>query len=619
MASGSFSVSVAGDDPFPLNECFMIVPEQEYADLLEDYKRLEIRYQKICRSLTWLRLFSFLGILISLYTGLNMVPAWPGFTLAVAFAVSLAILVILHVSHTRKRDFYSRLRNLCEAEIRALRFEYLDFEDGAGFMDNMHAFSGDIDLFGPGSAFQYINRTVTFMGRMQMADWLTHPCLDPEEITLRQESCREMSGKTAWRLDFAASGIENPSGDKPDNLFKWLKENNLFKSHSLWNKLLLGWQALLLLLLFSVIAGWLEYGYLLLAGFGNLVLLGAHIRRINGIARMFGKTYTMLESSAALIGKLGKAGFKTPWISSRIELLLIREGSAIREMEQLRKLLQRFDSRNNLLVGFFRNALFVTDLQLVIRMEEWKIRNAAHIPHWLEVLGQLDALNSLATFAFNNPGYAYPVPVSGDFRLEANELGHPLISGKERICNDFRMNGWHAILVLTGANMAGKSTFLRTVGLNHILAHTGGPVCATGYRFLPSRLITSIRTNDSLIKHESYFYAELKKLKSIIDALEKGEEVFILLDEVLKGTNSNDKLNGSLILIRKLLQLSSSGIIATHDIALGELSREFPDQISTSCFEAEIKEDQLHFDYKLKPGTARNMTAIFLMKQMGIV
>jgi len=173
--------------------------------------------------------------------------------------------------------------------------------------------------------------------------------------------------------------------------------------------------------------------------------------------------------------------------------------------------------------------------------------------------------------------------------------------------------------VLTGANMAGKSTFLRTVGLNHILAHTGAPVCAIEYSFTPVSLITSIRTNDSLIKHESYFYAELKKLKSIMDALNDGRELFILLDEVLKGTNSNDKLGGSIILLRRLIGKQVSGIIATHDIALGELDKEFPDNIHNYCFEADISEGGLSFNYRLRPGIAQNMTALFLMKQMGIV
>ena len=594
-------------------------PAQEYTNLLKDYGHSENRYRQICKTLTWLRLFSFLSILLSLYFALTLTPAWPGFVSAAGFLILLVILVIINASCNRKRDFYSRLCNLCKAELKVLNFEYPDFENGAEFADPNHAFSSDLDLFGQGSVFQYINRTVTFMGRRQLALWLTNPCLDSHEILLRQVSCRELSGNTGWRLHFAAKGIENPADDDPGNLFRWLKEENLFSKHSVWKKILPVWQLLMGILLVSVITGWIGYPVLVLAGLMNLAVVGAYIRRINRVAGLFGKSYSLLASSTELLSMLGEAGFNTPWISGRVEQLITGEGSAVKEMDLLRRLLQRFDSRNNLLVGFSRNALFMTDLLLVIRMEEWKNRNAAQIPGWLEVLGQVDALNSLATFAYNNPGYAYPRPVSGNFNMNATEMGHPLIPATERVCNPFTMNGWHSILVLTGANMAGKSTFLRTIGLNHILAHTGGPVCAADFEFLPSRLITSIRTNDSLIKHESYFYAELKKLKSIIETLEQGTELFILLDEVLKGTNSNDKLNGSLILIRKLLQLPTSGLIATHDIALGELSKEFPDHISNGCFEAEIQEDQLHFDYRFKAGIARNMTALFLMKQMGIV
>jgi DNA mismatch repair ATPase MutS len=234
-------------------------------------------------------------------------------------------------------------------------------------------------------------------------------------------------------------------------------------------------------------------------------------------------------------------------------------------------------------------------------------------------LGEIDALCSIATFACNNPGYAFPEPVKGDFILEAKELGHPLIPQNDRICNDFTLQGWRNIQILTGANMAGKSTFLRTIGLNMVLAHMGAPACASLFRFRPTILMSSIRTNDSLIKHESYFYAELKKLKNIIETLEQRQEVFILLDEVLKGTNSKDKLNGSITLVRKLLRFPMSGIIATHDLALGELENELPGNIHNCCFEADISDGQLSFDYKLRKGAAKNMTALFLMKKLNIV
>jgi hypothetical protein len=597
----------------------METPEQAYSLRQVEFEQTFSRYQKISKTLAWLRLFTFLSLLVFLYIGLSSKKPVIGLVIAGTCLILLIILIILNASYNRKRDYFSHLVELCKKEIKAIRHDFLEFPDGSEFIDNSHAYASDIDLFGPGSAYQYINRTVTHLGKLRLVAWLKSPCLDADEIDSRQEACREASAHIDWRLQFAACGHETEVKDSPDSLLDWIKLPDIFSNHKRLTQIISVWQAVMVLILIIVVAGWINYNYLVLVGLINLGIVGAYLKKINEVSHFFGKSYSMMTKYSGLFSKISESGFKTSWMRQRIDLLVSGNGSAAIEIGILRKLLQQFDSRNNLLVGFSRNALFLTDLLLVIKMETWRRNNKGNIQKWLEVLGQVDAMNSLATFAFNNPGYSFPVPVEGEFSLEAKGLGHPLIPQEERVCNAFSLENWHTLVVLTGANMAGKSTFLRTIGINHILAHTGSPVCATDYRFKPSLLITSIRTNDSLIKHESYFYAELKKLKSIIDALEQGQEVFILLDEVLKGTNSNDKLNGSIILIKKLLQLQTSGIIATHDISLGELEKEFPDHIINRCFEAEISNGQLIFDYKLKQGTAKNMTALFLMKQMNIV
>jgi hypothetical protein len=597
----------------------METPEKIYSDKLADFEKSRNYYHRYCKLFAWLRLIAFLAILLFIYVALSSEDPVFGFILALISAMAMSILIYLNITFSRKRDHYACLVGLCERELKALRHDFFEFPDGKDFIDGSHAFSSDIDLFGIGSAFQYINRTVTHMGKSCLASWLSNPCIDPQEIAARQDACREMATKTDWRLQFEATGLDKELADSPDSLIKWAFLPDLFKNHNNLVRILQGWQLVMLMLTLFVIAGWVQYNLLILLGLINLVIVGVYLKRINEVSHFFGKTYSAMAKYSGLFKWISQSGLNEQWMQSRIRMIGKGETSAASEIGALRRLLQQFDSRNNLLIGFFRNALFLTDLMLVIKMEKWRQKNKENIQKWIDVLGEIDALNGIATFAFNNPEYAYPVPVAGEFSLEARNLGHPLIPAGERICNDFLLSGWHSLVVLTGANMAGKSTFLRTIGINHILAHTGAPVCATEYRFKPALLITSIRTNDSLIKHESYFYAELKKLKSIIDALEQGKEVFILLDEVLKGTNSNDKLNGSIILIKKLLQMQTSGIIATHDISLGELENEFPGNITTSCFEAEISNGQLIFDYKLKQGTAKNMTAIFLMKQMNIV
>jgi DNA mismatch repair ATPase MutS len=223
----------------------------------------------------------------------------------------------------------------------------------------------------------------------------------------------------------------------------------------------------------------------------------------------------------------------------------------------------------------------------------------------------------LGIFAYNNPDYAYP-EVSDTFMFEAKELGHPMINRSACVRNDVEMNGQPFFLVVTGANMAGKSTYLRTAGINLVLACAGAPVCAVSLRFYPYRLVTNLRTSDSLTENESYFFAELKRLKMIIDRLQSGDRLFIILDEILKGTNSEDKQKGSIALMRQLVSLEGNGIIATHDLVLGILEKEFPGAIKNYRFEAGIDGEQLSFTYKIQEGVARNMNASFLMKQMGI-
>jgi DNA mismatch repair ATPase MutS len=597
----------------------MTIPEKEYSGILDGAVKEHIRWQRLHNRISWLRLALFVAAILFFYLALTRSETVFWFVLSGSALVLLISLVYLSATTAVKRDYFSRLKSLAQKELDALKFEFLQFPDGAEFINNSHAYSSDIDLFGQGSLYQYINRTVTPMGCLRLVDWLESPCLDSKEIRARQEACKELSADPARRLHFAASGQESPEAGTHERLVRWSQLPDLFRNHSLWIIVIRFWQVVMLALLLTVIAGIVPYQVLILVAFVNLAVVGAFIGKINRTYRIFDKSLKQLETYRNLIGKVNAERVNSIWMSERLKALGTGEYSAATEMAKLNRLLHRFDSRNNLLVGFFRDALFLTDISLVLKMEVWRGQNKDNVRLWLDALGDVDAMNSLATYAYNNPSYCFPEVAEGAFCLESRDLGHPLISYEERMCNHFSITDWHKLVVLTGANMAGKSTFLRTVGINQVLAHTGAPVCASFYRFSPVSLITSIRTNDSLIKHESYFYAELKKLRHIIESLERGNEVFILLDEVLKGTNSNDKLNGSKILVSKLLGMKTSGIIATHDIALGEMEKDFPGKIINCCFEAQIQDGQLVFDYKLHSGTAQNMTALFLMKQMKIV
>jgi DNA mismatch repair ATPase MutS len=291
---------------------------------------------------------------------------------------------------------------------------------------------------------------------------------------------------------------------------------------------------------------------------------------------------------------------------------------ASRLFKELSQLTGELEQRANLLVHAVLNPLLLWDIKKSVQLEVWKHRHGKNLLQWIDTLGELDAYCSLGTFAFNHPDYVYPILTDRYFEMSGKNLGHPLMNPAKCVRNPVTIEKHPYFLIITGANMAGKSTYLRTVGVNFVLGVIGAPVCAEELTLYPAKLITSLRTADSLNDNESYFFAELKRLKIVIDELRAGEKLFIILDEILKGTNSIDKQKGSLALMRQLVALQASGIIATHDLVLGNLEQEFPDNIKNYRFEADIQNDELSFSYQLREGIAQNMNASFLMQKMGI-
>ena len=275
------------------------------------------------------------------------------------------------------------------------------------------------------------------------------------------------------------------------------------------------------------------------------------------------------------------------------------------------------EHRNNLLIGLLGNGVLLWDLWAAKRTEAWITSHGVSVRQWFEVIAEMDAACSLGNFAFNHPSFTYPeILNSGETILEVTDLAHPLLREEDRVPNDFSI-GKGMFYIITGANMAGKSTFLRSLTLSMVMARCGLPVCATSMRYRPLPLITSMRTEDSLARNESYFFAELKRLKQLVDALEGGPH-FVLLDEILKGTNSKDKARGSRLLLERLVNSGATGLIATHDLSLCQAA-EVLEQVQNFYFDAEIRKGELYFDYTLRPGVCSNMNASFLLRKMGII
>ncbi|MBR4327172.1 MAG: hypothetical protein IKP73_16785, partial [Bacteroidales bacterium] len=275
--------------------------------------------------------------------------------------------------------------------------------------------------------------------------------------------------------------------------------------------------------------------------------------------------------------------------------------------------------RANMMVIIFGQGILCYDIQINIKFENWLRRHSAEIQQWILMAHDCDFLMSLANLKYNHPEWSEPQPVEGSFILNAKSAGHPLLDPAKMVCNDINFSNCPFLTILTGANMAGKSTYLRTIGVNLVLAQIGAVVCAKEFKFSPVEIMTSIRTSDSVQDNESYFFAELKRLQRIVNRLEQGATLFIIVDEMLRGTNSKDKHDGSQKFIEKLLHYNCYGIFATHDIDIGNLRDTHPQNVNAKCFEISFEGDNLIFDYTLKDGISQNLNASYLMRKMGII
>ena len=598
---------------------------EENENLIEKYKQLAeknnllcMKHKKILFTLSLLRLIVFAGGIGIAIVGFTLSPE------AGIISVILTIILFLYLLnryeiHSERKEFFGNLETINRNEINALSGDLSPYINGNRWINTDHDFSNDIDLFGQDSLFHFLNRTVTGQGRDTLAHWLSQPYGISGEIKQRQEAISELSSKTEWRQEFMAHGI-GKSLEKEDieGLLDWLTDKSRFLSSpflkiAIWLFPVLAFTSLLLL-----IAGWIPYPVFTLFFLINLLFVLAEIRNTGKIHMQVSKKHEFLSSLSRLLSSFEKEPFKAVILSDLKSKISSGELSAVNRIRKLSRIIQSFDSRLNLFVGFILNGLLLWDFHCIRSLEKWKEESKDQFPVWLVQIGEIDAFISLANFAFNNQDYCYPVLSGHGIIFSASRIGHPLIKRDKRVCNDFIINGRGKVFIITGANMAGKSTFLRTVAVNFILAMTGAPVCAIEFKCTPLKLFTSMRTTDSLTHNESYFYAELKRLKTLKTRLEEGEDVLFILDEILKGTNSVDKSNGSRLFMKKIIELNGTGLIATHDTSLGDMEKEYPGIIINKCFEIEIDGENISFDYKLQSGITQKMNAALLMKQMGI-
>jgi len=522
-------------------------------------------------------------------------------------------LVSRHTDLQYSRDKILMLLKINRTELDVLNRNFHGLPQGDQFIDTNHAFSHDIDLFGKGSFYQYSNRTAIPEGSATLASLLL--ANDISNIYQKQEAIQELRDLPEWRQEFSASALLVKTEVSSEKLVTWLQKYTAFVP------LFMKW----LPTIFSIISGVILALYLfdLISGWGlvtwffvGLGITGNYLKKINKLSSDTSKIQHTFEQYQKLLVQLEEHKFDTVLLQEFKSHILEKDKKVSAVLKGFARILTALDQRNNMLFGIFGNGLLLWDLRQSFLLEQWIKDYGHHVEKWFNTIALFDAYNSMGNFAFNHPQYAFPKLSSGTTILKAQDVSHPMLDPKKAVHNNFEISK-EEFFVITGANMAGKSTFLRTVSLLLVMANAGMPVCAKGVTYSPIRLITSMRSSDSLANDESYFFSELKRLKYIVDQI-TDVPYFIVLDEILKGTNSTDKAAGSKKFIEKLVASKSTGIIATHDLSLCEVAKKHP-QVVNYFFDAQIINDTLHFDYTFKKGVCQNMNASFLLSNMGIV
>jgi len=561
-----------------------------------------------------------LAVVIGMIVALWMLRDKDLIILIVLAGVCLFCFLLLVVYHTKlyeKRAFEEGLIRLFENELKALDYDLSAFDGAPEQIDDQHAFSMDLDLFGAGSLFQLVNRTVTQMGKDRLINWFQQPSDDKKEILMRQESVQELKELSEFRHHFYVTGAI-ASKEKQDlkSLFSADNPNRLSGNRLIK---LLTWliPALWVLLIAGIILQWIPASYLIPYFAICYLLVNLPLRRIRKVISSATKTEKNLKIYSELLEQVEQEHFNSNLLQKYQSMVTGSPSNASHAIKSLSRTIGALDQQSSVM-GVLLNLLYMRDTRQTMKLERWMQKYGGLLNAWFEAIGVFDAFCSYGAFAFNHPDYIYPILTESYFVMEGKALGHPLLHRDTCVRNDILIPKSNFFLIVTGANMAGKSTYLRTIGVNFLFTCMGLPVCAESLAVYPAKLVTSLRTADSLISNESYFFAELKRLKMIIDRLNAGEQLLIILDEILKGTNSVDKQKGSFALVKQFIHKNTCGIIATHDLLLGALAETFPEHVQNKRFEADIEGDELTFTYQLRDGIAQNMNATFLMKKMKI-
>jgi len=579
--------------------------------------------RKAGNRISYLRLLSFMGAAFFFVYGIleaQHLYTWISLPLFAFFGV----LISIHQKFKDREELFAHLTWINKAGLQRLKGEWTTFPDkGEEFLDSQHPYSSDLNIFGQGSLYQYINSTFSFTGRETLAKLLKGQA-PYEEIKPRQQAVDDLARRLDFRQEFQATGTKSSLKDyDPSDLHSWIEPE--FSSrliavmHFLW-----ALPALTLLLFTLGGLGLIPVYYfaisltaqILIAAWGEI-----HTRAVFSRAE---KVIKPVKGCASLLRQIENVRFETPFLHDLQQKLLGHTGNnrsitASSRARVLSGIADRIYFRYaNPLIYYPVNLALLWDWHTLNKLEKWKKEAGKDIETWFRVIGELEALCSLALPAHDHPSWTFPRVEKGPAYLEATSLGHPLIHREERVDNEVVLSRPGTILVITGSNMSGKSTLLRTTGINLVLAYSGAPVCAANLSCAHMSIYSKMQIFDNLEEKVSTFYAELMRIKMIVDAAQTRQPMIFLLDEIFRGTNSRDRIFATRNVIKKMLKLPTIGLITTHDLELSTLEEEHPGHVYNYHFNDLVEQNRISFDFKMRRGTSQTANAVSLMKMVGL-
>lgn len=586
----------------------------KYDNRIKGYEKLQDKLSKVARTYSNIRLIiAFVAIVLCvIFYKMKREDLF-----IISLGAMLTVFIFIAIKHSKIIAFIKEvkiLKNINENEIKRIDGKFAELSDmGEEFKDEEHSYCNDLDIFGASSLFQWMNNGVTFKGRKRLSAILKGTMnFDKNTIYDRQEAIKELAPLVGFRQRLQGKAIINEEHIlNPQDLIEWGKEKGKDISNMFILVLYID-SAVTIGFFVAAMFNLVSFGFFMAMVLLNVMIIQSNKKNLGSSLDMVGKHYKSMVSYRDMLRFIDRRSYKSKLLRSLKDKIKNQNFDSYKEFVELTKLIETIEDRQNA-IYLLLNILFFLDFHNYNKLNSWKKKYGDNIESVLDVIAEFEELGSFANIYYNNDDYTFPM-IKDDFVVKGEDIRHPLV-GEKAVGNPISLThkgeGW----LITGSNMAGKSTYLRTIAINLVLAYSGSAVRAKKFECSPMKIYTCMRIGDNLEKSISSFYAEILRVKAIIESVKSGEKVFYLLDEIFKGTNSRDRHKGAEILINELSELNTLGLVSTHDLELGEIENK---NISNYHFEEYYEDGKIRFDYTLRPGISTTQNALYLMRMAGI-